>query len=117
VAPPDDAGVPACPAIAFARQRDDLLLQNLSHGLEAQRNEGLDQRHLALDLLGPWHGGQDPTPDLFQLALFAHPEYSFHRSGSFLLVWVVVVSATITAPHRSRFVNFQLTMAHLLIGR
>ena len=84
MAPPDDAGLPAGLAIAFARQGDDLLIQDLGHGLGAQRNERLNQRHLTVETLGSRHRRHGPMADLFQLALFAHSEYSGHRSGSFL---------------------------------
>ena len=92
VAPPDNPRLPADSTIVFSCQGNDLFLQDLGHGLETQRDEGLNQGPVALDLVGPRHGGHGPTPDLFDIALFANPEYSFQ--------W-------------SRFVSFQLRMAHL----
>lgn len=51
-------------------------------------------------------------PSVAPLALSLNPDDSFHDAAFFLWCGVVVVWSPITAPHRSRVVNFQLSLAH-----
>jgi len=67
-------------------QRDDFLSHDSGHGLEAQRDEGVNQRHRTLDMRRPRHAGPGPTPNLFAIALSRIQNILFMGTAPFL-VW------------------------------
>jgi hypothetical protein len=69
LAPADDPWAAAGATVPFACQGGDLGLQSLRHGLQAQRDEGVDERHRAVHTLRCRHCGQRSEAHVFHLAL------------------------------------------------
>ena len=88
--PADHAGASIRPAVPGAGQGGHLGLQLLTNGMQPQRNQGLDQRHRAVDLLGRHHGALRRRPSIAPLALSLNPDYSFPEAAPFLWCGVVV---------------------------
>ena len=89
--PADHAGASNHPAIPSTGQGDHLGLQRLTDDVQPQRNQGLDQRHRAVDLLGRHQGALRRHPPVVPLALSLNPDCSFHEAAPFLWCGVMVV--------------------------
>ena len=99
---------PTC--LLFLKEADHLGLQRIINGVRPYRNQGLDQRHRAADLLGHHQGALRRRHPFAPLALSLNPDYSFIH-GSFPVVWGDGLSHDhCTTP--GRFVNVQLSLAH-----
>jgi len=83
LAPAHQPGLPPGAGVARARELSDLLCQEVSDGLEAQGNEGLDEGHLGVEAIHLPVCPQPTEADVFHLAFALDAEYPLHGAAPF----------------------------------
>jgi hypothetical protein len=81
VAPADQAGLPAGAPVPGPSELSDLPRQEVPDGLEAERNEGLDEGHLGVEAIYVPVLPEAAQPDVFHLAFALDAEYSLHGAA------------------------------------
>ncbi len=90
LAPADQPRLPAGAGVPRPGEPRDLLRQQVPHGLQAERDEGLDESHLGVDVLDLRVRPEPAEPDVFHLAFAFDAEYSLHGAAPFSVGLTVV---------------------------